>query len=65
MTPIWVSVSGVGVALNFAFAGRISARRAFVSALEDVRRAIPDAGLIEASPDPGRPRQKMRKLMTS
>lgn len=62
------------IALNFTREAK-SARQAFVSALEDVRRAIPDAELIEASPDlagltdiaelVGVTRQNMRKLMVS
>lgn len=50
-----------------------SAQRAVISALEDVKRALPDAQLIEASPDlagltdiaqlVGVTRQNMRKLM--
>jgi predicted DNA-binding transcriptional regulator AlpA len=60
------------VALEFAREAA-SAQVAFVSALEDVRRAIPDARLIEAVPDfvgltdaaevIGVTRQNMRKLM--
>lgn len=52
-----------------------SAKQAIVSALEDVKRALPDAELIEVSPDlagltdiaelVGVSRQNMRKLMTS
>lgn len=52
-----------------------SAKQAIVSALEDVKRAIPDATLIEVSPDlvgltdiaelVGVSRQNMRKLMMS
>src|SRR5688572_19021726 len=62
------------IALNFTREAK-SARQAFVSALEDVRRAIPNAELIEASPDlagltdiaelVGVTRQNMRKLMVS
>lgn len=62
------------IALEFCREAK-SARQAFVSALEDVRRAIPDAQLIEASPDlagltdiaelVGVTRQNMRKLMMS
>ena len=67
---------GVGqpgrVALKFARDAE-SAKRAIVSALEDVKRAIPAARLIEAGPDfvgltdvadmLGMSRQNMRKLM--
>lgn len=60
------------IALNFTRKAA-SARQAIISALEDVKRAIPDARLIEASPDlagltdiaeaVGVSRQNMRKLM--
>jgi hypothetical protein len=42
------------IALNFTREAD-SAQQAFISALEDVRRAIPDAELIEAKPGPGGP----------
>ena len=48
------AVVGIGqlgrIALNFTREA-VSAQQAFISALEDVRRAIPDAELIEASPN--------------
>jgi hypothetical protein len=48
------AVVGIGqpgrIALKFTREAD-SAQQAFISALEDVRRAIPDAELIEASPD--------------
>ena len=60
------------IALNFTREAA-SAQQAIISALEDVKRAIPDAKLIEASPDlagltdiaevVGVSRQNMRKLM--
>lgn len=70
------AVVGIGqpgrIALNFTREAD-SAQQAIVSALEDVKRAIPDAELIEASPDlagltdiaelVGVSRQNMRKLM--
>lgn len=62
------------IALNFTREAD-SAQQAIISALEDVRRVIPDAELIEASPDlagltdiaefVGVTRQNMRKLMMS
>jgi len=62
------------IALSFAREAD-SGRHAIISALEDVKHAIPDAELIEASPDlsgltdiaelVGVSRQNMRKLMTS
>ena len=69
---------GVGqpgrIALKFAREAE-SAKRAIVSALEDVKKAIPAAKLIEAGPDfvgltdvadmLGMSRQNMRKLMVS
>ena len=69
---------GVGlpgrIALSFTREAA-SAKQAIISALEDVKRAIPDAQLIEVSPDlsglsdiaelVGVSRQNMRKLMTS
>ncbi|MGH9439613.1 MAG: helix-turn-helix transcriptional regulator [Terriglobia bacterium] len=69
---------GVGqsgrIALNFTRSAR-SAFEAISSALRDVRKAIPKAVLVEASPDfvgltdvaemAGFTRQNMRKLMTS
>lgn len=72
------AVVGIGqpgrIALNFTREAD-SAQQAFISALEDVRRVIPGAELIEASPDlagltdiaefVGVSRQNMRKLMTS
>lgn len=49
------AVIGIGqpgrIALNFTREAD-SAQQAIISALEDVRRVIPDAELIEASPDP-------------
>ena len=70
------TVVGIGqpgrIALNFTREAD-SAGQAIISALEDVKRAIPDAELIEASPDfagltdiavlVGVTRQNMRKLM--
>ena len=70
------AVVGIGqpgrIALNFTREAD-SAQQAIISALEDVKRAIPDAELIEASPDlagltdiaelVGVTRQNMRKLM--
>ena len=70
------AVVGIGlpgrVALEFTREAD-SASRAVISALEDVKRAIPDAELIEVSPDfagltdiaelVGVTRQNMRKLM--
>src|SRR5262245_8265793 len=60
------------IALDFTRDAR-SVRQAMVSALKDVRRAIPDAELIEVTPDlvgltdvaelVGFSRQNMRKLM--
>jgi predicted DNA-binding transcriptional regulator AlpA len=60
------------IALEFAREAR-SAKQAIVSALKDVKRAIPDAELIEVTPDfvgltdvaelVGVSRQNMRKLM--
>ena len=60
------------IALNFTREA-VSAQRAIVSALKDVKRAIPGATLIEVSPDfagltdvaqcVGVTRQNMRKLM--
>lgn len=72
------AVVGVGqpgrIALEFTREAD-SAHEAIISALEDVKRAIPDARLIEASPDlagltdiaafVGVTRQNMRKLMMS
>ena len=72
------AVVGIGqpgrIALDFTREAA-SAQHAIVSALEDVRRVIPDAELIEASPDlagltdiaefVGVTRQNMRKLMMS
>ena len=72
------AVVGIGqpgrIALNFT-RDADSAQNAVISALEDVKRAIPDAELIEASPDlsgltdiaefVGVTRQAMRKLMVS
>lgn len=72
------AVVGIGqpgrIALNFT-RDADSAQQAIISALEDVKRAIPDAELIEASPDlagltdiaelVGVTRQNMRKLMVS
>jgi hypothetical protein len=72
------AVVGIGqpgrIALNFTREAR-SARQAVISALEDVKRAIPDAELIEAGPDlagltdiaelVGVSRQNMRKLMVN
>src|SRR5690349_3417031 len=72
------AVVGVGqpgrVALDFTGEGGCG-RQAIISALEDVKRAMPDAQLIEASPDlagltdiaqfVGVSRQNMRKLMVS
>ncbi len=72
------AVVGIGqpgrIALNFTSEAE-SAQHAIISALEDVKRAIPDAELIEASPDlagltdiaelVGVTRQNMRKLMVS
>lgn len=62
------------IALEFAREAR-SAKEAIVSALRDVKRAIPDAELIEVTPDfvgltdvaelIGVSRQNMRKLMLS
>jgi hypothetical protein len=62
------------IALNFTRESD-SAQQAIISALEDVKRAIPNAELIEASPDlagltdiaefVGVTRQNMRKLMVS
>jgi hypothetical protein len=62
------------IALNFTREAD-SAQQAIISALEDVKRAIPNAELIEASPDlagltdiaefVGVTRQNMRKLMVS
>lgn len=62
------------IALNFMREAD-TARHAIISALEDVKRAIPNAELIEASPDlagltdiaefVGVTRQNMRKLMVS
>lgn len=70
------AVVGIGqpgrIALSFMREAD-SAQQAVISALEDVKRAIPDAELIEASPDlagltdiaelVGVSRQNMRKLM--
>lgn len=70
------AVVGIGqpgrIALNFTREAD-SAHQAIISALEDVKRAIPDAQLIEATPDlagltdiaefVGVTRQNMRKLM--
>jgi hypothetical protein len=70
------AVVGIGqpgrIALSFTRKAD-SARQAVISALEDVKRAIPDAQLIEATPDlagltdiaefVGVTRQNMRKLM--
>ena len=70
------AVVGIGqpgrIALNFTREAD-SAQQAIISALEDVKRAVPDAELIEASPDlagltdiaelVGVTRQNMRKLM--
>jgi hypothetical protein len=70
------AVVGIGqpgrIALNFTREAD-SARQAIISALEDVKRAVPDAQLIEATPDlagltdiaefVGVSRQNMRKLM--
>ena len=70
------AVVGIGrpgrIALNFTREADC-AQQAIISALEDVKRAIPDAELIEASPDlagltdiaelVGVTRQNMRKLM--
>ena len=70
------TVVGIGqpgrIALNFTREAD-SAGQAIISALEDVKRAIPDAELIEACPDfasltdiaelVGVSRQNMRKLM--
>jgi len=72
------AVVGIGqsgrIALNFTREAA-SASQAVISALEDVKRAIPDARLIEASPDLagltdiaefiGVTRQNVRKLMLS
>lgn len=72
------AVVGIGqpgrIALNFTRESS-SARQAIISALEEVKRAIPDAQLIEATPDlvgltdiaefAGVSRQNMRKLMMS
>lgn len=62
------------IALSFTRDAK-SARQAIVSALEDVKRALPNAELIEVSPDLAGltdiaelvdvSRQNMRKLMTS
>lgn len=62
------------IALDFTREAE-SAQQAIISALEDVKRAIPDAKLIEASPDlagltdiaelVGVTRQNMRKLVLS
>jgi predicted DNA-binding transcriptional regulator AlpA len=62
------------IALNFTREAD-SAQQAVISALEDVKRAIPDAELIEVSPDlagltdiaefVGVTRQNMRKLMVN
>lgn len=70
------AVVGIGqpgrIALNFMREAD-SAQQAVISALEDVKRAVPDAELIEATPDlagltdiaelVGVSRQNMRKLM--
>lgn len=70
------AVIGLGqpgrIALSFAREAR-SVRQAIISALRDVKRAIPDAELIEVTPDfvgltdvaelVGVSRQNMRKLM--
>jgi len=70
------AVVGIGqpgrIALDFTREAD-SAEQAIISALEDVKRAVPDAELIEASPDfagltdiavlVGVTRQNMRKLM--
>lgn len=70
------AVVGIGqpgrIALSFTREAD-SARQAVISALENVKRAVPDAELIEASPDlagltdiaelVGVSRQNMRKLM--
>lgn len=72
------AVVGIGqpgrIALDFTREAE-SARHAIISALEDVKRAIPGAELIEVSPDlsgltdiaglVGVTRQNMRKLMVS
>lgn len=72
------AVVGIGqpsrIALNFTREAD-SAQQAIISALEDVKRAIPDAELIEVSPDlagltdiaelVGVTRQNMRKLVVN